>query len=197
MGECSVQRRPSNGGRPGDLQSAWVGCRSRGRRLGSEQPGQAFGKAFWPVSGVWVGLGRPSYVQAPVGAGVWRQQRWGPPPGGRVHCPACSLLHDTNWSAGGGAGAGQRGWTSIHRPRVEGQGRGSCVTSGQAWHPINNCDAVTRGSCRQASRLTGSQHGSGLPPVWVESGARGFWGTEVTGVKGGWKGEVCPDMGSQ
>ena len=126
------------------------------------------GKTFWTVSWDQVGLGGPSYVPVEVGAGVWRQQRWGPPPGGRVHCPACSLLHDTNWSAGGGAGAGQRGWTSIHRPRVEGQGRGSCVTSGQAWHPINNCDAVTRGSCRQASRLTGSQHGSGLPPVWVE-----------------------------
>ena len=149
MGECSVQRRPSNGGRPGDLQSAWVGCRSRGRRLGSEQPGQAFGKAFWPVSGDRVGLGRPSYVQVPVGAGVWRQQRWGPPPGGRVHCPACSLLHDTNWSAGGGAGAGQRGWTSIHRPRVERQGRGSPENGCLCWQPINNRDAASRGSCRQ------------------------------------------------
>lgn len=118
MGECSVQRRPSNGGRPGDLQSAWVGCRSRGRRLGSEQPGQAFGKAFWPVSGDRVGLGRPSYVQVPVGAGVWRQQRWGPPPAGEstVRLAASSMIPTGRQEVerGRGSEAGQastgQGW---------------------------------------------------------------------------------------
>ena len=118
MGECSVQRRPSNGGRPGDLQSAWVGCRSRGRGLGSEHADQVLGKAYWTVSGGQVGLGGPSYVPVEVGAGVWRQQRWGPPPAGEstVRLAASSMIPTGRQEVerGRGSEAGQastgQGW---------------------------------------------------------------------------------------